>query len=177
MHQSHRQPWFAIGSLCVAFWLGATAQAQAQQGAKPSGIPVAGQDQHFIIGRQVNPRIAYRPVPREDLPVRVQATVFPGRTFHSTLGSSLALGQGGGTQGVDDAVLGQTRSVNGWADGSPAMASALAPGQVVPGAWQSSGAMPLGMNATGAGGATRGLGAGIGASVNSALQGLNGGGR
>lgn len=169
MCRSHRST-IASGLLGIALGASGVAQAQSAQSS-----PTAG-DQHFIVARQVHPRIAYRPVPRAELPIRVQATVFPGRAFHSTLGASLAQPQGSGPQGVDDAVLDHTRSASGLAAISPSNEAASASARIAPTAWQAGNAAPLGAGANHAG-ATRDLGAAIGASVGNALQGLQGAGR
>lgn len=43
-------------------------------------------DPGVVVTRTVNPRIAYRGVPVEDMPVAARATTFPARVFHGTLG-------------------------------------------------------------------------------------------
>ena len=51
----------------------------------PSTAPGTGPDPVLIVTRTVQPRIAYRGLPRDQNPVHTQATVFPAQVFHRTL--------------------------------------------------------------------------------------------
>lgn len=48
-----------------------------------------GPDPAVVVARTVHPRIAYRALPVDENPVRIQATTFPGHVFHSTLDAVL----------------------------------------------------------------------------------------
>jgi hypothetical protein len=50
------------------------------------GDPEIATDPKLVIARTVEPRIAYRGVPREDNPIRSQATTFPSSVFHGAIG-------------------------------------------------------------------------------------------
>lgn len=50
------------------------------------GDPEIAPDPTLVIARTVEPRIAYRGVPREDNPIRSQATTFPSAVFHGAIG-------------------------------------------------------------------------------------------
>jgi len=80
----------------VALAAGATVLAQEPPGS-------LGEDPAVVVTRTVQPRIAYRGVPREQNPVHAQATVFPARVFHDSLGGVLG-------RLVGDEALGQTGS-------------------------------------------------------------------
>lgn len=49
----------------------------------------AGVDHLLVVTRTVQSRIAYRGIPLEDNPVRVQATTFPGSVFHQTIDTAV----------------------------------------------------------------------------------------
>lgn len=58
--------------------------------AAPAGAAVAAEDgaaedQTLVVARTVEPRVAYRALEPKDNPVRVEATTFPGRTFHAAI--------------------------------------------------------------------------------------------
>lgn len=84
----------------------------------PSTAPGTGPDPVLIVTRTVQPRIAYRGLPRDQNPVHTQATVFPAQVFHRTLDGVLG-------QLVGDDALNQTASagVAGFTTG-PAMTDA-----------------------------------------------------
>ena len=69
----------------------------------PSTAPGTGPDPVLIVTRTVQPRIAYRGLPRDQNPVHTQATVFPAQVFHRTLDGVLG-------QLVGDDALNQTAS-------------------------------------------------------------------
>lgn len=87
--------------------------------------PTTGQgnepDPVLVVTRTVQPRIAYRGLPRSENPVHTQATVFPAKVFHRTLDGVLG-------ELVGDDALSQTASagVAGFTTG-PAIADATAP--------------------------------------------------
>ena len=82
--RSRRRRAQAGAGLCLCL---AAATAAAQQ------MPVADADRYgdqtLALVRQVQPRVAYVPVPARDNPVRAQAITFPGEVFHSTLDRTL----------------------------------------------------------------------------------------
>jgi hypothetical protein len=82
----------------VALAVAVSTPAQERPGA---GAP--GEDPAVVVTPTVQPRIAYRGVPREQNPVHAQSTVFPGRVFHDTLDGVLG-------RLVGDDALGQTGS-------------------------------------------------------------------
>jgi len=104
-------------------------------------------DPHIVVLRTVNPRIAYRAIPKEDMPVRAQATTFPSASFDrrvrasaTELGDELLGGQSG-SGGIAAHVTSLTSALPATLSGAMPMATA--------------GSVPLGMGATlgGAGGA------------------------
>ena len=134
----------------VVLWCGGLAlagDAQAQT------APV-GSDPSITITRTVNPRIAYRGVPKEDLPVAAQATTFPQKAFQAQLGHITALG---------DDVLSTTQA------GGAGMPSVLNSTLVAP---TSTFAQTLGAQGSGGGAVPRGLGATVGGAVGSATSGI-----
>ncbi|MFC3552329.1 hypothetical protein ACFOLC_15090 [Lysobacter cavernae] len=82
-----RRPFaLSLAALCLC--------AGALQAQEPTAVPAEQDrfsDQRLIVIRQVQPRVAYRPVPVEDHPIQAQATTFPGEVFHDTLGQSIGL--------------------------------------------------------------------------------------
>ncbi|WP_414439275.1 hypothetical protein [Burkholderia sp. 22PA0106] len=75
--------------------VGAASTAHAQQAPQNPG--------DLIVLRDVTPRIAYRPVPVDQDPVRVRATTFPANTFNpmmGTLASDLDLTNARGSLGI-----------------------------------------------------------------------------
>lgn len=90
--------------------------AWAQQAPTPH--PGTGPDPVLVVTRTVQPRIAYRGLPRSENPVHTQATVFPAAVFHRTLDGVLG-------ELVGDDALNQTASagVTGFTTG-PAMTEA-----------------------------------------------------
>lgn len=52
--------------------------------AAPPAV-AAAQDELLVVARTVMPRVAYHALPATENPVRVQATVFPGRIFHGVV--------------------------------------------------------------------------------------------
>ena len=123
-------------------------------GAGPTQAPVeVGQDELMVVARSVMPRVAYRGLDATANPVRVQATVFPGRVFHTAIGDMV-----GQLVGDDELV----------ASASPATAG--------PAAFLEPGAMvgPLGagpQGSAGTGGA-RGFAGSVGGSVLRATSGI-----
>ncbi|WJF91037.1 hypothetical protein QS306_05130 [Paraburkholderia bonniea] len=74
--------------------LSAAGFASAQQVTNPGDI---------IVERQITPRIAYRPVPKDQDPVAVRATTFPANTFDpaiATLVSDTDLTNAHGSNGI-----------------------------------------------------------------------------
>lgn len=51
----------------------------------PAGDAPTHEDQTLVVARTVEPRVAYRALEPKDNPVRVEATTFPGRTFHGAI--------------------------------------------------------------------------------------------
>lgn len=154
---------FAPLSVCraiaiVAAALSALAAPDVRAQASPEGAVAvsAAQDHQLTVSRTVHPRIAYRGIPLEDNPVRVQATVFPGQVFHDTLGQTMDLVLGidldqRGSAGIDAGAAARTLLV----DGLPALGA----GPMFVG--NAAGAAPVGPGASvggAASGATRGLG-------------------
>lgn len=145
--RSTRLTW-AVG--VVALWCGGLALA----GDAQAQTATAGSDPSITITRTVNPRIAYRGVPKEDLPVAAQATTFPQKSFQTHIEHITALG--------DDA-LSTTQA------GSAGLPSVLNSTLVMP---TSAFAQTLGAQGTGGGAVPRGLGATIGGAVGSATSGI-----
>lgn len=141
---------FIAAVLCV---LAPVVQAQ-QAGNGSQGV-----DQVMVVSRTVQPRNAFRGVPLEDNPVRVQATTFPGRVFHNMLDAGME-------QLVGDGELTQLGSAG--IDGGGALHGALPAGS------------PLAVTASmfggaGAGAATPlGSAPGPGGAVSAATRGLDG---
>lgn len=52
----------------------------------PDGSSDRVADPQLVLARTVHPRIAYRGLERTENPVAVQATTFPARVFHDTVG-------------------------------------------------------------------------------------------
>ena len=117
-------------------------------------VPVAAQtfggstqDPHINILRTVNPRVAYRGIPKDDMPVRARATTFPSTEFdHAIQTQVVELGDGmlggeSGTGGIAPRIINATVGVPMALTGAMPMSSA---------------SVPLGMGATlgGAGGVT-----------------------
>ena len=73
-----RSPAVLLVALLASF------AADAAWAGEP-GAPVAAQDEMLVVARSVMPRIAYRGLEPTANPVRVEATVFPGRVFHGVL--------------------------------------------------------------------------------------------
>lgn len=82
MPQLHRPRLFALAAPAAALTLALPVQAAE---ADPQIAP----DPKLVIARTVEPRIAYRGVPREDNPVRSQATTFPSSVFHGAIGGTV----------------------------------------------------------------------------------------
>lgn len=144
---------------CAGLALAGDAHAQAAPSPR---------DPSITITRTVNPRIAYRGIPKEDLPVAAEATTFPQGTFQTQLGHITALG--------DDA-LSTTQA------GTSGLPSVLNNTLVMPtsvfaqtlGAQSTGGAtVPRGLGAT-VGGATSGIGNTVSGAVNGALGRVGGG--
>jgi hypothetical protein len=125
--------------------LAATHAALAQQAENPGDI---------IVERQVMPRIAYRPVPKQDNPVTVRATTFPADTFDPVMANL-----------VSDADLVNAHGSNGVAGAGP-MGSAMSAAGLLRQS-QSGGTAPVGANA--AAGSMASLGTTISQSVTGAL--------
>lgn len=101
-----------------AFVPAALAAAIAAPAQEPAGAGGPGEDPAVVVTRTVQPRIAYRGVPREQNPVHAQATVFPARVFHGTLDGVLG-------RIVGEEALGQTGSAGvTQLDGVPALTAA-----------------------------------------------------
>lgn len=135
-------PAFALAA-CAA--LAATHAALAQQIENPGDI---------IVERAVTPRIAYRPVPKQDDPVTVRATTFPADTFDPAIANV-----------VSDADLVNAHGSNGVAGSGP-MGSAMGVAGLLRQS-QTGGNAPLGANA--AAGSMASLGTAISQSVTGAL--------
>ncbi|GHA87108.1 hypothetical protein [Cognatilysobacter bugurensis] len=77
--------------------------------AVPAGVaaadPQIAPDPKLVIARTVELRIAYRGVPREDNPIRSQATTFPSAVFHGAVGSLV-------NEVADDRVLAERGAAN-----------------------------------------------------------------
>lgn len=143
-------------TLAMLLWIACAVAlpAAAQDGPVSRGASAAN-DPTVIISRTVNPRTAYRGVPRDDNPIHTEATTFPGHVFQGTLGRVMG-------SVVGDAALGQRGSV-GVSTGAilPSLNHVMAPltGQAMFGQTASNGA-PIGASASAGGAvssATRGL--------------------
>lgn len=168
-------------STCRRFGVLALGAASAALASAPLLAQDAGgqqEDPGVVVTRTVQPRIAYRGVPREDNPVHAKATTFPARIFHDTVGGMLG-------ELVGDDLLGQHGSAGLAGNVSQTLTgSALLPATVFgPAAQGGAGRVPTGPGASvgGAiGGATGGLGGRISGGVMQALTPaatMQGGGR
>ncbi|RKP59188.1 hypothetical protein [Pararobbsia silviterrae] len=111
----------------------------------------------LIIERSVTPRIAYRPVPVQDDPVKVRVTTFPSSTVDPLmegLASDIDLGNARGSSGV------QSNGVDG------ALGAATAALGIGSGA-QQRGGLPAGIG--GQGGGVAGVGATVSQTITGAL--------
>jgi hypothetical protein len=102
MPRRRRCRLLAPASLTAALTL-ATAMAPVQAA---EGDPEIAPDPKLVIARTVEPRIAYRGVPREDNPIRSQATTFPSTVFHRAIGGIV-------DELADDSVLAERGATNG----------------------------------------------------------------
>ncbi len=130
---------------CAGLALAGGAQAQSALAAK---------DPSITIGRTVNPRVAYRGIPKEDMPIAAEATTFPQKKFQEQIGQVTTVG--------DDA-LGMTQA------GGDGVRSVLNATLVSP---TSSLSQSLGTQGTGGGAVPRGLNATVGGAVGSATSGI-----
>lgn len=125
--------------------------------AAAAGPAVAGdavhEDELMVVTRSVMPRVAYRGLEPTANPVRVQATVFPGRVFH----------------GAMDAVVGRLAGDEELGERAPMAAAALPAMRIEAGA-----AGPLGASAQGTGTAPRMATGAIGAGVVRATSNIGG---
>ena len=143
-------------TVAMLLWLTcAVALPAAAQDGPASSAASAANDPTVVISRTVNPRTAYRGVPRDENPVHTEATTFPGHVFQGTLATVMS-------SVVGDAALGQRGSV-GVSTGAilPSLSRAMAPltGQAMFGPAASNSA-PIGAPASSGGAlgsATRGL--------------------
>ena len=139
-----------LAALCLCL---AAATATAQQ--SPAADTDRYGDQTLALIRQVQPRVAYLPVPARDNPVRAQAITFPGQVFHSTLDRTL-------DNAVGDDLLGER--------GSAGVMTALTPMTSLPLAMTPL-TQPM-QAVTGRDGAPLGMTSSIGGAVNSATRDL-----
>jgi hypothetical protein len=65
------------------------ARPAAAQDADPGAQGPGDADPVFVVSRTVHPRVAYKGLEPQQNPVHTQATMFPGRVFHDTLGAAL----------------------------------------------------------------------------------------
>ncbi|GAB2511717.1 hypothetical protein [Lysobacter humi (ex Lee et al. 2017)] len=118
-------------------------------------------DEQLVVGRTVMPRIAYRALEPTANPVRVEATLFPGRVFHGVMDGIV------GRLAADDE-LGERVSPNG------AGAATFGRGGLVPLAHGPSASPTGGPGARSAGGAVGGavlrVTAGLGDRMGQSLQ-------
>jgi hypothetical protein len=128
---------------CAGLALAGDANAQTASPAKDPSITIA---------RTVNPRIAYRGIPKEDMPIAAEATTFPQKAFQTQIDNVTTVG---------DEALGMTQA------GGEGVQSVLASTLVSP---NSALSQSLGTQGTGGGAIPRGLGATIGGSVGSATS-------
>lgn len=75
--RSPQSPTLILAPLAAALALAPVAAVQAADGS--------GGDPGFVVARKVEPRIAYRGVPREDNVVHTRATTFPAGIFHGAV--------------------------------------------------------------------------------------------
>lgn len=139
-----------LAALCLCL---AAGTATAQQ--SPAADTDRYGDQTLVLIRQVQPRVAYLPVPARDNPVRAQAITFPGQVFHSTLDRTL-------DNAVGDDLLGER--------GSAGVMNALTPVTSLPLAMTPL-TQPM-QAVTGRDGAPLGMTSSIGGAVNSATRDL-----
>lgn len=90
---------FRMSAVLAGLVLAPAAWAQQAPTTPPGNDP----DPVLVVTRTVQPRIAYRGLPRSENPVHTQATVFPAQVFHRTLGGVLG-------ELVGDDALNQTAS-------------------------------------------------------------------
>jgi len=173
-----RSLWSARCRLATVAALCASAPAlHAQQvhGSRPG-------DHVLVVTRTVQPRIAYRGVELADNPVRMQATVFPGRVFHHTVDDSLErlLGDSELVQ-VGSAGVGGGATIRALlADGLDLRSGQSSGVRAMAADGGAAGMAPMGMAASSGGAvsaATRGLGDTIQSSLVPALGTAAGGGR
>jgi hypothetical protein len=117
----------AFAPLAVLAW-----PAQAQD-ADTSAQGRGDSDPVFVVSRTVHPRIAYKGLEAQQNPVHTQATTFPARIFHGTLGTTMGE--------LTDAALTDLASA-GVATGTDTAGMAGAPAQ---GAWPGHGGVRAGM--------------------------------
>lgn len=134
--------------------LAASSPVLAADAAQGPEADVA-QDELMVVARSVMPRVAYRGLEATANPVRVQATVFPGRVFHASIDSMV--GQ----------LVGDDELVASASPATTAPAAFLEPDAAI----GPLGAGPQGASA-GAGGAPRGFTGSIGGSVLRATSGI-----
>lgn len=123
----------------------------------PAWAQDEGGDPGVVVTRVVNPRIAYRGIPTDELPVGTKATTFPSQVFGETLGTMLD--QLGGDELV------QQHGTAGWVGGvgNHLTAPGMLPTAALLGA-DSQGAVgrvPIGPGAS-VGGAVSGITGGLG---------------
>lgn len=142
----------------------AVALPVAAQDGPASSEASAANDPTIVITRTVNPRTAYRGVPRDDNPIHTEATTFPEHVFQGTLGTVMS-------SVVGDAALGQRGSVGVSTDTIlPSLNRAMTPlnGQAMFGPTASSSA-PIGASAS-AGGAVSSATGGLAPLITSAVM-------
>lgn len=162
-----RRTRFAMALGVVVLWCAGLALASDVQ----AQTAPASKDPSITIVRTVNPRIAYRGIPKEDLPIAVEATTFPQKRFQEQMGrittvgdQTLGMTQAGG-QGVQSVLLGTLASPD----------SALSQSLGTQGAGGSSVPRGLGASVGGAvGSATSGIGDRVTGAVNTALGSIGG---
>jgi hypothetical protein len=85
LHSCHQQSHKSL-LVCMSFAVFITVLAFDVTAKETVAVKKDKPDPSIVILRDVAPRIAYRALPKEDLPVSAQATLFPSKVFHQSMG-------------------------------------------------------------------------------------------